>query len=64
VVDVPVRPVYGPGWRSGIRVWTVVYPVSFLLLRAFFVRVVVDGLGMGRLWGKRRRIIRPASSSA
>lgn len=39
VVDVPVRPVYGPGWRSGIRLWTVVYPISFVLLRAFLARM-------------------------
>ena len=41
VVDVPVRPVYGPGWRSGIRVWTVVYPISFVLLRALVLRLLV-----------------------
>jgi len=35
VVDVPVRPVYGADWRSGIRVRTVIYPISFLLVRAF-----------------------------
>lgn len=34
VVDVPVRPVYGPDWRSGIRIWRVVLPITFLLLRA------------------------------
>jgi len=39
VVDVPVRPVYGPGWRSGIRLTTVVYPILFLLARAFLLRV-------------------------
>jgi len=38
-VDVPVRPVYGPGWRSGIRLTTVVYPVLFLLGRAFWLRL-------------------------
>ena len=38
-VDVPVRPVYGPGWRSGIRLTTVVYPILFLLARAFLLRL-------------------------
>lgn len=38
-VDVPVRPVYGPGWRSGIRLTTVVYPILFLLGRAFVLRL-------------------------
>jgi glycosyltransferase involved in cell wall biosynthesis len=45
VVDVPVRPVYGPGWRSGIRLTTVVYPILFLLVRAFLLRV---GARLGR----------------
>jgi glycosyltransferase involved in cell wall biosynthesis len=39
VVDVPVRPVYGPEWRSGIRLSRVVGPLSFLLLRAFLQRL-------------------------
>jgi len=39
VVDVPVRPVYGPRWRSGIRVHTVVYPIAFVLLRSWLERV-------------------------
>jgi glycosyltransferase involved in cell wall biosynthesis len=39
VVDVPVRPVYGVGWRSGIRPWTVLYPISFVLLRAVGRRI-------------------------
>jgi glycosyltransferase involved in cell wall biosynthesis len=32
VVDVPVRPVYGPEWRSGIRIPQVVTPLLRLLL--------------------------------
>jgi glycosyltransferase involved in cell wall biosynthesis len=39
VVDVPVRPVYGPEWRSGIRLTRVIWPLSFLLLRAFLQRL-------------------------
>jgi glycosyltransferase involved in cell wall biosynthesis len=39
VRDVPVRPVYGPEWRSGIRIPRVVGPLSFLLLRAFLQRI-------------------------
>jgi glycosyltransferase involved in cell wall biosynthesis len=35
VADVPVRPVYGPQWRSGIRLHTVIYPVAFVLLRSW-----------------------------
>jgi glycosyltransferase involved in cell wall biosynthesis len=39
VLDVPVRPVYGRDWRSGIRVTRVVGPLLFLLLRAFAQRL-------------------------
>jgi glycosyltransferase involved in cell wall biosynthesis len=39
VVDVPVRPVYGPDWRSGIRLPSFVGALSFLLLRAFLQRL-------------------------
>jgi glycosyltransferase involved in cell wall biosynthesis len=39
VVDVPVRPVYGPNWRSGIKIPRVIWPVSLLLLRAFMRRL-------------------------
>ncbi|MDB4967150.1 MAG: glycosyl transferase family 2 [Myxococcales bacterium] len=43
VEDVGVRAVYGPNWRSGIRLTTVVYPMSFVLLRSW----------MRRLWATR-----------
>jgi glycosyltransferase involved in cell wall biosynthesis len=39
VADVPVRPVYGPDWRSGIRIPRVIGPLSFVLLRAFLQRI-------------------------
>ncbi len=61
VVDVPVRPVYGPGWRSGIRLRTVVYPISFLLLRAFAFRVL-SGVLPGRLGSGKRRALAPAKN--
>jgi glycosyltransferase involved in cell wall biosynthesis len=38
-VDVPVRPVYGPTWRSGIRISRVMVPLGLLLMRAFCARV-------------------------
>ncbi|MGD0838658.1 MAG: glycosyltransferase family 2 protein [Polyangia bacterium] len=38
VVDVPVRPVYGPEWRSGIRISRVVLPLMGLLTRAMWSR--------------------------
>jgi len=40
VEDVPVRAVYGPHWRSGIRLRTVIYPMSFVLLRSWARRVL------------------------
>jgi len=39
VVDVPVRPVYGPEWRSGIRPHHAVYPVGFALARSWGERL-------------------------
>jgi len=38
-IDVPVRPVYGPAWRSGIRIWRVLGPLSLLLTRAVCARL-------------------------
>src|SRR3954470_11517883 len=33
VVDVPVRPVYGPSWRSGLSPLRVMVPIAWLLMR-------------------------------
>ena len=35
VIDVPVRAVYGPAWKSGIKLHHVIYPVAFALLRSW-----------------------------
>jgi glycosyltransferase involved in cell wall biosynthesis len=43
VVDVPVRPVYGAAWRSGLRPWRVVGPVSGILARAALQRLARRG---------------------
>jgi glycosyltransferase involved in cell wall biosynthesis len=56
VIDVPVRPVYGPDWRSGIRILRVIAPLSFVLLRAFTARV---RRRLARLWGA---VLRPRAS--
>ena len=37
VVDVPVRPIYD-GQHSGIRPWTVIYPILFVTLRSYWRR--------------------------
>jgi glycosyltransferase involved in cell wall biosynthesis len=39
VVDVPVRPVYGPSWRSGLRPTRVALPLVVLLCRAYLRRL-------------------------
>ena len=39
VADVPVRPVYGPAWRSGLRPTRVALPLLALLTRAFVRRM-------------------------
>ncbi|WP_428263198.1 glycosyltransferase family 2 protein [Haliangium sp.] len=50
VVDVPVRPVYGRHWKSGIKPHMVVYPVSFVLARSFLRRIAVEARArLGRL---------------
>jgi glycosyltransferase involved in cell wall biosynthesis len=49
VVDVPVRPVYGRAWRSGIRPWRVIAPITFLLVRALLDRIR-GRLGLGTRW--------------
>lgn len=38
VRDVPVRPVYGPTWRSGIRIHRVVLPITRLLIAGTWQR--------------------------
>jgi glycosyltransferase involved in cell wall biosynthesis len=42
VVDVPVRPVYGPHWKSGITIRTAIYPVAFVLLRSWTWRLAAE----------------------
>jgi glycosyltransferase involved in cell wall biosynthesis len=39
VRDVPVRAIYGANWRSGIGLSTVVYPMSFVLVRSWLRRL-------------------------
>jgi glycosyltransferase involved in cell wall biosynthesis len=40
VVDVPVRPVYGPAWRSGLRPSRVALPILMVLFRSFWRRLL------------------------
>lgn len=41
VMDVPIRPVYNVGEKSGIRLWKVIPTISSLLVRLFFRRLFV-----------------------
>jgi glycosyltransferase involved in cell wall biosynthesis len=45
VADVPVRAVYGSAWHSGISLWTVVHPMSFVLVRSLVRRLATRWLG-------------------
>lgn len=42
VVDVPVRPIYGAAWRSGIHIGTAVHPIPWVLLRSWGHRVAAE----------------------
>jgi len=42
VVDVPVRPIYGEHWRSGITVGTVLHPIPWVLLRSWTTRIAAE----------------------
>jgi glycosyltransferase involved in cell wall biosynthesis len=42
VVDVPVRPVYGPAWKSGINLGTAIHPIPWVLLRSWSTRVASE----------------------
>lgn len=40
VKDVPIRPIYSIGERSGIRLWNVIPRLSWLLIKYFFWRLI------------------------
>jgi hypothetical protein len=42
VVDVPVRPIYGEHWKSGIRLGTVIHPIPWVLLRSWGTRLAAQ----------------------
>jgi hypothetical protein len=39
VVDVPVRPIYGEHWKSGIHLGTALHPIPWVLLRSWGTRL-------------------------
>ena len=42
VVDVPVRPIYGDHWRSGINFGTALHPIPWVLLRSWGNRLAAQ----------------------
>jgi glycosyltransferase involved in cell wall biosynthesis len=48
VVDVPVRPVYGPAWKSGINLGTAIHPIPWVLLRSWSTRVASEAMARWR----------------
>jgi hypothetical protein len=42
VRDVPVRPIYGAQWRSGINLTTALHPIPWVLLRSWSHRVAAQ----------------------
>lgn len=48
VVDVPVRPVYGERWRSGIHLGTALHPIPWVLLRSWGNRLAARARRLAR----------------
>lgn len=44
VVDVPVRPIYGEHWKSGIHLGTALHPIPWVLLRSWGTRLARERL--------------------
>lgn len=42
VVDVPVRPIYGDHWKSGIHLGTALHPIPWVLLRSWGTRLAAQ----------------------
>jgi glycosyltransferase involved in cell wall biosynthesis len=42
VLDVPVRPVYGAAWKSGINFGTALHPIPWVLLRSWSSRLASE----------------------
>ena len=42
VADVPVRPIYGSHWKSGINFGTAIHPIPYVLLKSWGTRMVAE----------------------
>jgi glycosyltransferase involved in cell wall biosynthesis len=48
VVDVPVRPIYGEHWRSGIHLGNALHPLPWVLLRSWGTRIAAQARRLAR----------------
>jgi len=48
VIDVPVRPIYGEHWRSGINFGTAFHPLPWVLLRSWGTRIAAQARRLTR----------------
>jgi glycosyltransferase involved in cell wall biosynthesis len=48
VMDVPVRPIYGEHWRSGINFGTALHPIPWVLLRSWGTRIAAQARRLAR----------------
>ena len=62
VLDVPVRPIYGAEWRSGINLGTALHPIPWVLLRSWGTRVAAEV--RRRVQSRAQRIASGAVGSA
>jgi glycosyltransferase involved in cell wall biosynthesis len=48
VQDVPVRPIYGEHWRSGIHLGNAIHPLPWVLLRSWGTRIAAQARRLAR----------------
>jgi glycosyltransferase involved in cell wall biosynthesis len=64
VRDVPVRAIYGTNWRSGIRLSTVVYPMSFVLVRSWLRRLLAKRIEPAVVIAPEAEVVKECASAS